>query len=97
MKIGILQTGKVNEALVGRWGEYPEMVAAMLSAEAPEFTYATWAVLDGEMPDNPTACDAWIVPGSRHGVYDPLPWIAPLKAFLRASRQAGRPILGICF
>ena len=40
----------------------------------------------GDMPAAPDQADAWLVTGSRHGVYDGLPWIEPLKAFLRAAR-----------
>ncbi|MEM7743834.1 MAG: type 1 glutamine amidotransferase [Pseudomonadota bacterium] len=35
--------------------------------------------------------------GSKHGVYDDLPWIEPLKEFLRAARAARVPQIGICF
>jgi GMP synthase-like glutamine amidotransferase len=63
----------------------------------PEFCFRGYAALDGEIPASPTECDAWLVTGSKHGVYDDLPWIEPLKAFLRVARSAGQPIIGICF
>ncbi|MEO0761494.1 MAG: type 1 glutamine amidotransferase, partial [Pseudomonadota bacterium] len=69
----------------------------MFGGAAPEFRYRYYMTLEGELPAAPTECDAWLVTGSRHGVYDPLPWIEPLKDFLRATRAAGRPIIGICF
>ena len=97
MQIGILQTGRVNPALVGRHGEYPDMFAALLSRADPGLRFRTWAVVDGEVPDDPAACDAWLVTGSKHGVYDDEPWIAPLKAMLRGARAARRPIVGVCF
>ena len=97
MRIGILQTGKVSEALAARHGQYPEMFARLLGGADPGLEFATHAVVDGEFPGSPEASDAWLVTGSRHGVYDDLPWIAPLKDFLRAVRAAGRPIIGICF
>ena len=97
MLIGILQTGKVNPAIVGRHGEYPPMFEALFAEAAPEFRFRTHAVVDGEMPESVEDCDAWLVAGSKHGVYDDLPWIAPLEAFVREARAAGRPILGICF
>src|SRR5699024_3696885 len=37
------------------------------------------------------------ITGSRHGVYDKLPWIEGLKDFLRRARAAPVPIIGICF
>ena len=49
------------------------------------------------MPAAPGQADAWLVTGSRHGVYDDLPWIEPLKAFLRDCIAARVPVVGICF
>lgn len=39
----------------------------------------------------------WLIPGSRHGVYDDLPWIDPLKNFIREATKLKRPIAGVCF
>lgn len=97
MLIGVLQAGKVADPLVGRWGEYPPMFEDLLGPAAPEFRYRYYVTVEGELPDSVTECDAWIVTGSRHGVYDDLPWISPLKSFLREARSARRPILGVCF
>ena len=97
MRLGILQTGKVNEALVGRFGEYPDMFARLYRAADPDIDPRGYAVVDGELPGAPDECDAWLITGSRHGVYDGLPWIEPLKAFLRRARAAGVPIIGVCF
>ncbi len=97
MLIGILQTGDVPEALVPRYGEYPPMFEALLSPADPALSYRAYAAHNGALPASPAECDAWLVTGSKHGVYDDLPWIAPLKAFLRAARAAGRPIVGVCF
>jgi GMP synthase-like glutamine amidotransferase len=97
MLIGILETGRVNETLIPRYGEYAPMFEAWLRRADPGFAYRAYATLDGEIPASPAECDAWLVTGSKHGVYDDLPWIDPLKAFLRASRAAGQPIIGVCF
>jgi GMP synthase-like glutamine amidotransferase len=97
MKIGILETGEVHSDLAARHGDYPAMFEAMLGAADPELEFATVRVVAGEMPASPRQADAWLVTGSRHGVYDGLPWIAPLKAFLRDCVAAGVPVVGICF
>ncbi|MEO0427195.1 MAG: type 1 glutamine amidotransferase [Pseudomonadota bacterium] len=97
MRIGVLQTGKVNDKLRDAYGEYPPMMAALFDQAAPDFAFDTWAVVDGEFPPSADAADAWLVTGSRHGVYDDLPWIDRLKTFLLEARAARRPILGICF
>ncbi|MDT8344894.1 MAG: type 1 glutamine amidotransferase [Thermohalobaculum sp.] len=97
MLIGILETGKVNEALVEKHGAYPPMFERLLGLAGPDLKFRAYSVVDGVLPESPAECDAWLITGSRHGVYDDLPWIEPLKAFLRAAREAGRPLIGICF
>jgi len=97
MRIGILETGRVNPDLVPQHGDYPEMFDTLLRSAEPGVDIALYPVLDGTLPDGPHDCDAWLVTGSKHGVYDDLPWIEPLKAFLRLARSAGRPIVGVCF
>lgn len=97
MRIGILETGEVAEELRARHGDYPAMFAALLGAADPGLAFFTVRVVAGEMPAGPEAADAWLVTGSRHGVYDGLPWIEPLKAFLRACVAARVPVVGICF
>jgi len=97
MKIGILETGEVHPDLKPRHGDYPAMFARLLGAIDPALEFATVRVVAGEMPAAPHQADAWLVTGSRHGVYDGLPWIEPLKAFLRACIAAEVPVVGICF
>jgi GMP synthase-like glutamine amidotransferase len=54
-------------------------------------------VVENRLPAAAAECDAWLITGSRHGVYDGLPWIEPLKLFLRRARAEGVPVIGICF
>ena len=92
MKIGILETGEVQPALKARFGDYPAMFQALLGAADPSLDFATVRVVSGETPTSPGQADAWLVTGSRHGVYDDLPWIEPLKdpSCATASRPACR-------
>ncbi len=104
MRIGILRTDSVLEGLQPAHGDYPAMFAAVLSDPAalppalkgvpPEFI--EYAAHEGELPA-PDACDAYLITGSRHSVYDPLPWLPPLVAFLRQALALDRKIIGICF
>ncbi|QDO96111.1 type 1 glutamine amidotransferase [Ferrovibrio terrae] len=98
MKIGIIECGPVPAALQDTYISYPAMFAAQLGALLPGASFTTISVVNGETLPAPEACDAWLIPGSRHGVYDDLPWIAPLKDFIReAARLKRAPIVGVCF
>jgi len=97
MRIGILETGRVGAALAPRHGTYPEMFAKLYRSVDRTIGTVTVAVIDGVLPDDPRDCDAWLITGSSHGVYDGLPWIEPLKTFLREARAAAVPLIGVCF
>jgi len=95
MKIGILVTGHVPGDLEQKHGAYADMFARLLGGHG--FTFEAFHVVDGEFPSDIHACDGWLITGSRHGAYDPLPWIAPLEEFIRKAYEAGVPLAGICF
>lgn len=97
MRVGILEAGKVNPALVDAHGLYPPMFMRLLGAADPALAFDTIASVDGEQPAAVDACDAWLVTGSKFGVYDPEPWIPPLRTFLRDAYAAKVPIVGVCF
>jgi len=95
MKIGILQTGDAPEALRGQHGEYPDMFERFLGGRG--FTFARWRVVGMEFPASVHDCDGWLITGSRHGVYEDHPFIAPLEQFIRDAFAAGVPVAGVCF
>ncbi|MEZ5925168.1 MAG: gamma-glutamyl-gamma-aminobutyrate hydrolase family protein [Hyphomicrobiaceae bacterium] len=97
MRIGILETGRPPETLKDKHGSYPDMFVALLKAASPELSFQTFAALDGEVPDDPRACDGWLITGSRHGVYEKLPWMLKLEQLIRAAVNARVPVVGICF
>ena len=93
MHVGILVTGDPPPALAETFGRYDAMVAALLGEG---FETTAYRVADGRMPPAPDAHPAWLITGSSAGVYDDLPWIAPLEDFLRAARGQAK-LVGICF
>ncbi|WP_310542132.1 glutamine amidotransferase-related protein [Phenylobacterium sp.] len=92
MRLGILETGAPSRE-VDQFGDYPAMFRALFGEDA--YDYATFDIQAGELPDSADACAAYLITGSSAGVYDPLPWIEPLKDFLRAAK--GTPMVGVCF
>ena len=91
MKLAILETGGPPGALAERFGSYPDMLRALLDIDAPGYDVAA-----GALPALASDHDAYILTGSPAGVYDDLPWIAPLKAFLQLARGKAK-LVGICF
>lgn len=97
MKISIIECGPVPAALRDTYISYPAMFAAQLQPLLPAASFTTISVVNGEALPAPDSCDAWLIPGSRHGVYDDLPWIEPLKHFIREVARLKRPMAGVCF
>lgn len=90
-RIAVIETGRPPEQLIGRFGRYPDMIAEMLGTE----TLASYDVAAGRLPDV-SAHEAYVVTGSPAGVYEALPWITGLTAFLRRARGRAR-LVGLCF
>ena len=97
MLVGILQTDSVVDHLQGEFGDYPLMFQRLLGESAE--SELSFRVIDCQAMDypDPTSCDAYVITGSRHSVYDDEPWIAELARFTARVVEADRKLVGICF
>jgi len=95
MLIGILQCGHTHGEVAEAHGDYDALFHRLFYGQGLQFQ--TWNVVDMEFPESTDAAEGWLLTGSRHGVYDPLPFIAPLEAFIREAHSARRPMVGIFF
>jgi GMP synthase-like glutamine amidotransferase len=93
MDIGILRTGAPPGDLAGRFGSYDAMFERLLGQG---FAVRSYDVTAGRLPERGDAHPAFLITGSPAGVYEPLPWIAPLLDFLRAAKGKAK-LVGICF
>jgi GMP synthase-like glutamine amidotransferase len=93
MKVAILETGSPPPELEPRFGRYPAMFERLLGAGSVE---ATYDVTRGKLPGSMLDHGAYLITGSAAGVYEDLPWIAPLKHFLRDSKGKAK-LVGVCF
>ena len=91
MKIAVLETGVPPEPLMEEFGSYPDMFSDLLGSP---YELQTIDVQTGKLPD-PGTYDAYLITGSPAGVYEPLPWIAPLMEFIRSAGEA--KMIGVCF
>lgn len=97
MKLTIIQTGDVPEDLRERFGPYPPMFSRMFDAAGGGFTYEVVTAYGPQPLPDPAKLQGILITGSAAGVYDDLPWLNPLRAFIRAAYAARTPMLGICF
>lgn len=94
MRVGILKTGRPPNPAIEQFGTYPDMFMNLLGRDA--YDWRTYAADEGEYPDRPETCDAYIVTGSSSGVYDDDPWIGRLLDFLRSAKGRAK-LVGVCF
>lgn len=97
MKIGILVTGPLPERMVELHGTYFPIFTRFLQRADPTVETFGVDVAGGDPLPAPEDADGWLITGSRFGVYEPLPWMEPLKKFCRDAIAARVPIVGVCF
>ena len=97
MKLTIIQTGDVPAPLRPKFGPYRKMFERMFDSTGQGFSYETVAVSDGEPFPDPSQLEGIVITGSSAGVYDDLPWLDPLRSFIRAAYGKRTPMLGVCF
>lgn len=93
--LGILICGHVPEEMKEKHGNYGTKFRELLGEDS--FHYKYYFVVDGVFPESIEECDAWLLTGSRHGVYEEHDFIPPLEKFVRQAFAANIPIVGICF
>jgi len=94
MRVGILAAGDTPRRLEPRFGHYAGMFERLLDGHG--YAWRVFDVPNGDYPNRPEDCDAYVITGAAAGVYDPDPWIADLLAFLRAARGRAK-LVGVCF
>ncbi len=94
MKIGVLICDDLHVGLETPVEHDLELFRSLLG---DGFELAGWRMHAGECPPSPTACDGWVIGGSRASAFDDEPWIAALAGHVRAVVAARRPLIGICF
>jgi GMP synthase-like glutamine amidotransferase len=105
LRVAILRADDVRPELAGTFGEYPEMFEVLLSdanigrALTDQVLLRTEAFRanQGVYPANIDDYDAFIITGSKSGVYEDLPWITVLGDFVKLLYQRKKKLIGICF
>lgn len=97
MKLTIVETGQAPLAIRDRFPSYPEMFRQMFASVDAGIACETVSIVKGEALPDPARAGALLYTGSPAGVYDDVPWMAPLMGFIREAAEAKTPQVGICF
>lgn len=97
MKIGILETDQLSEALRREHGGYGDMFQALLQSVDKHLSLPRYQVTESGYPENIDDCDAYLITGSKAGVYDDRPWIKPLQDYVATLAKQKKKLIGICF
>ncbi len=93
MKAGLFLCDHVKPELQAEFGDYTDMYAEIF----PEFSFCYYDVCNGVFPEDINECDFYMATGSRHSVYDDLPWIKQLKSTVKQLHKKKKPFVGFCF
>lgn len=96
-RLGLLEVDILDADLGADFGSYGQMFARYFDRLGGDLTYRYYQVQAGELPRHMDECDAYLITGSRAGVYDDLDWLPPLRAWLRDFHAGGARLIGICF
>ncbi len=97
MKVTILETGRAPGRLSEDFPRYPDMFVSLLSKADESLAFETVSLIEGAAIPEAGGCEAVVITGSPAAVYDPAPWIDPLRDFVRTAFSARTPMVGICF
>ena len=96
IRLGILETDTLYEDLLADYQSYGKMFAAFFQRLGTTPDIRFYDAQNGELP-KAHDCDAYLITGSKAGVYDPLPWISELSSWIQQAFERKEKIAGICF
>lgn len=97
IKLGILLAGETGINMRPHNPSYQEMFTSYLAPLNDMLDITFIHVRHGDFPEQLTDYDAYMISGSRHGVYDDLPWIPRLMDFVKSAYNMQIPLIGVCF
>lgn len=97
LTIKILETGSLPQELQEKHGDYAAMFRNLLTGNNPHLSFESYAILEDKLPEKVASCDAWLITGSKHAVYERHTWIEGISEFIRQAYAADIPLIGICF
>lgn len=97
MRLAVLDLSYWPPEYMSGEARFGEVLADWVARGLPEAGITVIDVVEGAPLPTVAAFDGYVISGSDKGVYDEADWMAPLRAFLLAAREAGKPLFGVCF
>ena len=95
--LGLLETDVLYDDLLSDYQSYGYMFRTLLSRFDRNLSYRHYEVQKLDFPQSPDECDAYLITGSKTGVYDNADWLAPLSRWIQMAHERKVPMIGICF
>ncbi len=95
MKIGLLLCDHLNPKIADGIGDYTELYPAVFSPV--DIDLRVYEAAAGQLPEDSSECQGWIISGSIKSAYEDLPWISDLAQFIKRTASERVPQMGICF
>lgn len=92
--VGILLFDSIDQPHRAVAGDYPDLFTSLLANVDVDVEF-----FDGRADSLPsaTACDGWLLPGSRTSVYGSEPWLPAVRSWTSSVLDVGQPLVGVCF
>ena len=98
MKLGLLLADALDPALRDQFCGFKEVFESYFSTYvSSSLKYQSYEVSKEEFPESPGECDAYVITGSKFGVYDNESWITQLLELVRDIFTSNAKLIGICF
>ncbi len=97
MKLGILESDRLEKSLREKYGSYSEMFQKLLSSVDDQLVFESYKVIQLEYPENIDDCDAYLITGSKSSPYENKTWIKALENYVVKLHTHQKKLIGICF
>jgi len=94
--LGLLETDTLYPDLLEEYTSYGNMFRRFLTNLGAPLDYRFYHVLQGELPQE-GECDAYLITGSKAGVYENQLWIPPLTQWIQQAYASQEKLIGVCF
>ncbi len=97
LNIGLLLCDDIDPSAQAQYGTYTQMFQDSIDPSGKSVCLIPIRCFEGEALPQPAEYAGYIITGSRHGVYEDLPWIGVLQKFIRECWEQEIKVVGICF